>query len=85
MPERVPPGWQLSWQQYTVRPVDCLQLNCLSLWAMQGVPRASALTSWVVTPQALLWRNWKLKKRSWASTVVELLSPIVLVGLLVSK
>ena len=52
---------------------------------MQGVPIASALTSWVVTPQALLWRNWKLKKRSWASTVVELLSPIVLVGLLVSN
>ena len=54
-------------------------------WLCKVFPRASPLTSWVVNPQALLWRNWKLKKRSWASTVVELLSPIVLVGLLVSK
>ncbi|KAK9808229.1 hypothetical protein WJX73_000749 [Symbiochloris irregularis] len=33
--------------------------------------------------QALLWRNWQLKKRSWNTTAVELLSPIILVGLLV--
>ncbi len=33
--------------------------------------------------QALLWRQYLLKRRSLASTIVELLSPIVLISLLV--
>ena len=33
--------------------------------------------------QALLWRQWLLKRRSLGTTVVELLSPIILISLLV--
>ena len=35
--------------------------------------------------QALLWRQYLLKKRSLAGTIVELLSPIVLISLLVRR
>lgn len=32
--------------------------------------------------QALLWRQWLLKARSWGSTLAEILSPIVLMSAL---
>ena len=34
--------------------------------------------------QAMLWRQWLLKRRSPASTIVEVLSPIVLISALVN-
>ena len=33
--------------------------------------------------QAILWRQWLLKKRTYVTTVVELLSPIVMISALV--
>ena len=36
-----------------------------------------------VSLQAMLWRQWLLKKRSPISTVVEVLSPIILISMLV--
>ena len=33
--------------------------------------------------QALLWRQWLLKRRSWKSTIMEILSPVLLISLLV--
>ncbi len=32
--------------------------------------------------QALLWRQWLLKSRAWASTAAEVISPVLLVGML---
>ena len=34
--------------------------------------------------QAILWRQWLLKKRTYVTTFVELLSPIVMISALVS-
>ena len=36
-----------------------------------------------VSLQAMLWRQWLLKKRSPISTLVEVLSPIILISMLV--
>ena len=33
--------------------------------------------------QALLWRQWLVKRRSWGTTATEVLSPIFLMSLLV--
>ncbi len=33
--------------------------------------------------QALAWRQWIMKRRGWITTLVEILSPIILVSMLV--
>lgn len=33
--------------------------------------------------QALAWRQWLMKRRGWVTTLVEILSPIILVSMLV--
>ena len=35
------------------------------------------------TCRPLLWRQWLLKRRSWKSTIMEILSPVLLISLLV--
>ena len=51
--------------------------------AVLGRKRACMTSLPPVSLQAMLWRQWLLKKRSPTSTLVEVLSPIVLISMLV--
>lgn len=69
----------------SVRPISHVLLVlafCTYLaWAVWPLKRLDSRLS----RQALLWRQYLLKRRSLASTIVELLSPIVLISLLVLR
>ena len=85
-----PPGWRLGLLQLKARPACSTARECaadlLSCQGSYAVSYRAMAQCWptLMHMQAMLWRQWLLKKRSLASTVVEVISPIVLISMLVS-
>jgi hypothetical protein len=85
-----PPGWRLGLLQLKARPPCSTAGECaIYVLSCQGSynvsDRAMAQHQQILMHmQAMLWRQWLLKKRSLASTIVEVISPIVLISMLVS-
>ncbi len=83
-----PPGWRLGLLQLKARPLNCERCGSrpASRWEAKssGDVAMAQHQHMMMHMQAILWRQWLLKRRSLASTIVEVISPILLISLLVS-